>query len=61
MGKATFSRKTPVRGIKVAGTITQPGGRGEITDAQAAQVLDAIVAAIDSTGFEAEALTAVVK
>lgn len=61
MAKASFSRKPPVRGIKLSGTITQPGAPAEVTNTQAASVLDAIVKAIDATGFEAEELTAVVK
>lgn len=60
MAKATFSRKPVTSYIKLTGTITSKTS-GAVTDVEASAILAKIVAAIDSTPFEAEELTAVVK
>ena len=60
MARAEFSRKPTISGIKITGTLTRKGG-GPVTDAEAEQVLAAVIQAIDGTYFETETLAAVVK
>ena len=51
--KTTFSRKPTVFGIRIAGTLSSEVG-GELTEAQAQQVLDTVVDALDNRTFVSE-------